>query len=801
MRRILPTPEEIIAHLDRFVRGQLDAKRAISKAVYFHYLNLVLPEDPGGRAAPEHCLLVGPTGSGKTLIVKTLAKLLDVPVLFVNASSLSSEGYVGESVGDMLARYARFCDYKEHAMNRGIIFLDEVDKLHAHQSAQADVRGQMVQEELLTLLDGNRLVRTKDSGITPGYDVDTSKILVIATGAFSGIDKIVANRTRGVGFRNEASAPSARIESDDIIKFGFLREFVARFPNLVTLDPLSESDLIEILQNPLQSPITSYRRLFELHGVDVEVVADGYHEIAQRALAAQQGARGLRHYFSQALSDVTWRIGALRGEQVVKIVVDGALVRGEAEAKLVYGQASSIDSARQFREVALEGKDSARKGDSHAEALEDIADLSSRVSSKPQALSSITSISDTRGWSEERLRERLEAVKLVVGYSSAQESAARWWIAFEEQNKTRTALILRLAEELALRRSTVDAFFMAYVYSNTDNIQANLDYLDYHRNCEKWRAEPQGAYDVREGAVGGLEAPDTRRLLSYDEGSQRGRLLWRCIEADCLLKSEFLTSVSVSLCASDIRSVDALFDWAVMARVPYVPAIQSYKGYVHHRSETSQPDDSSCVPREARPVCGGLSTECMGGDSIERRIYLLTRVAEGRFLETLWARFPKEFDPCADDPEIANRRLTAQFVDSECTLRTTIYGASCQSISDELALWRDAVSAYPGQQLSLAFTELVIAEMKPLLVHLVSEASPSDFLDVVSNISKIAMHLLADDQIIGLIMLYTKDAAAQGWPALIEALGSEYVRLHELLSRVQSGWRTPWTDEPVFPTR
>lgn len=799
MQRILPSPHEIIEHLDTFVRGQQAAKRILSKAVYFHYLNLVLPKEPGLRTTPEHCLLIGPTGSGKTLLVKTLGEYLGVPVLFVNASALTSEGYVGESISDMLARYAKYCEFDQNKMARGIIFLDEIDKLCAHEGNHADIRGSMVQEELLALLDGNRLVRAKDSERTPAYDVDTSKVLVIATGAFSGIDKIVGARVRAFGFRPEETNVSMvpGVTPDDLVHYGFLREFISRFPNLATLEPLSEQDLIEILTNSKQSPLTAYRRLFDLHGVELLFTQDGYCELARQALAAQQGARGLKQRIAQSFSEIAWRIGAFRSEQIVKVVVNEAVVNGSSSPELVHGTPTRTDVISQFRSVALLlSAPTAERGPESIEPSQSSESLNmdSLEEVVPEAPQEVTKITHTAGWNEDRLRSRLEAVKRIIGFSTTEGNALKWWNSFESENASKLALVLRLAEEIAIRRQTLTAFFMAYVYSRIESISGNIEYLDFTDACRRWRTGERHLCIDERGGMPRLSAQDIRRLMNYEHASETARFLWRCIEIDCQHSDTILSETALMLCEIGIKTADELFERAALASIPSVRAVTAYHRYLERRSKEIENAAPGKFSPAARLFAGGIPTEHSSNDPLEKRVLMLRKIAEACLLHRLSATFTEEFAQVSTHPDIAKRAFDSQFEDPAWERRRIFSGPISPELSQELELWRGALAAYPGHVTPQPFIELIVAEVLPLLRGAVDRCEIDALVSFVDGLAE-AMWYRADPSrdILPLVLHYAKDVFEMQWERLREPLMEKYPQLGELWAAVREGRRVTYS--------
>jgi|GEM_PF-250288 len=478
---VLPTPAEMVAYLDRFVQGQDQTKRMLSRAVYFHYLNLASPHISTVPAEREHCLLIGPTGSGKTLMVKKLAEMLSVPMIYVNAAGLTSEGYVGEHISDILVRFSKLCGTNER-IEGGIIFLDEIDKIRLNDSGHDDIKGAMVQQQLLAPLDGNVLTNTQKYSERE-YSVDTSKVLFIAAGAFSGIEKIIASREGSFGFRRNGavrddSSPEVKLVlPEDIMKFGFMPEFVARFPNISTLRKLSREDLIAILRSYEQSPIPYYSRIFKLHEVELNFTDQAIAVFAEGALSQKQGARGLRQLIASIIEPTAWRLAELAEEGVRGVVIDDEVVAGRGEPQIIRDEPlKNIPAHEVRRSVFCRSKDNSPR-DSNVSAEGSQPKIENPPSKSAAEKTSLPT--NTKVWSEQEVRQRYEIVKEKIGFKESKENAQKWWTAFERENSKRPKLLLHLAEELLSRKATIEQFFMAYVYSNTDNIQANLHFLDY----------------------------------------------------------------------------------------------------------------------------------------------------------------------------------------------------------------------------------------------------------------------------------------------------------------------------------
>ena len=357
--RSIPAPHRIKAKLDDYVIGQEHAKKVISVAVYNHYKRVGADTSDGVEIEKSNMLMLGPTGSGKTYLVKTLARLLDVPLAIADATSLTEAGYIGDDIESVISRLLAAADNDVDRAETGIVFIDEIDKIAKKKNAsQRDVSGESVQQGMLKLLEGSEVEvpvgATNKNAMVPMTTVNTKNILFICGGAFDGIEGIIQKRTgkQGMGFGSEVKGKEdeqtdrllAKIEPHDLMKFGLIPELIGRLPAIVSLDTLDKDALVRILQEPKNALVKQYETLFAMDGVELKFQPEALERVAEVALERKTGARGLRGVLENVMTDIMFRIPS--DDTVCRVEITPGVVDGTGEPVVEHGERTAVPAEK-----------------------------------------------------------------------------------------------------------------------------------------------------------------------------------------------------------------------------------------------------------------------------------------------------------------------------------------------------------------------------------------------------------------------------------------------------------------------
>ncbi|RIK57247.1 MAG: hypothetical protein DCC63_14800 [Nitrospira sp.] len=467
--RLIPTPPEFKAHLDRFILGQEKPKRVLSSAVYHHLASLADPKMQSSGAGRQVVLLIGPTGSGKTAMARTIGQLchdrLGIPFQTIDASEMAGTGYSGSHVDECLRLLFHNANQDIALAERHVLYVDEIDKKRKQEvGGLRDVSGEDVQHALLPVFGGGDVaVRVGETTV----NFNTRKLLVIASGAFVGLSDIVRRRIAGattqMGFQaRRGPDPDEISEADllsqvlpeDLIQYGLIPELVGRFTAITALQPLTQNDLVNVMLSAEDSALAKEKDFFASHGIHLHFTRSALEAIAAKALSDGTGARGLNRSIAAVCADLEFDITELASRGVNKILIGESCITRGAAPVLRKGEAYGTE--RKYLHLAGDGNGRAGHGQVRVVPAGTPVDL----------------------------RQRLEHLKNgALEFKRTTDPARSWWLAFERENAHRLHLVVQLAQELASRNppATITEFFLCYVFSNSNNIQANLHWLDYKR--------------------------------------------------------------------------------------------------------------------------------------------------------------------------------------------------------------------------------------------------------------------------------------------------------------------------------
>ncbi len=476
---ILPTPSELVRDLSRFVIGQQDAKRDLATAIYDHYMGCAaraISPDSTPALARQNVLMMGPSGCGKTLLIKSLADSLGVPVAFGVATRFSETGYVGDGVESLISTLLMRAGGDVERARRGIIYIDEIDKIARKETRGRDISGEGVQHGLLSLIEGS-IVQANSNG--EDIEIDTSELLFIVTGAFSGLPDIVRQRlaTRAgsqLGFATSGRDPITLddmelyklVETEDLVRFGLIPEFIGRFSTVTQVAELGDDDLKRILADSEVSPLRQQAAFFELHGISLQLTDRALRLIVEEARALGTGARGLARTLLRHLSDLRFRLPELQRDGVSRVVINAPAIRANKPPQLLYGERSSAMAAtaqtlrrQAFQPVAAQ--------QSHPEHVGRGASARRRT--------------DTSSWSDQELSFVLEDTRQQLGLGELDDDGAAWWRQIELDYADRRRDLLAILEQLLQRHGSLPELHSACGTSGTGDLEANLHYMEFLR--------------------------------------------------------------------------------------------------------------------------------------------------------------------------------------------------------------------------------------------------------------------------------------------------------------------------------